>query len=310
MLRLKAVVLGFSGALVFSAVAQAADAAWRPAPADYSVLRGSQYDGEPTAQPPRFFPEWPAYGRWHGFYFGGQIGRDWVGADFHGATRSQISYILSNTELQNEVSGWTTLPKATAGGMTYGAFGGYNVQWADAVTGFEVNYHHVGQNISVRDSIGPILVASSDPSTTYSVTVASQAAVAIHELVTARARFAWAAGRFLPYIFVGGAVATAQTSSTADVTVFKAVTPPPILDQFGNAIPQPRGPFNPVTLPRNPQSNTRNQIAYGYTAGLGLDVAVTANVFVRAEWEYVGFMSMNDIKVNMNTGQVGVGVKF
>jgi hypothetical protein len=41
MLRLKAVVLGFTGALVFTAGAQAADAAWRPAPTDYSVLRGS-----------------------------------------------------------------------------------------------------------------------------------------------------------------------------------------------------------------------------------------------------------------------------
>src|SRR5690349_10778128 len=110
MLRYKAVVLGFAGAFVATASAQAADKAWGPPPIDYSVLRGSHYDGEPTAAPPRFLPEWPVNRRWQGFYFGGQMGRDWVGADFHNATRSQISYILANTELQNEVSGWTTLP--------------------------------------------------------------------------------------------------------------------------------------------------------------------------------------------------------
>jgi opacity protein-like surface antigen len=313
MLRLKAVVLGFTGALVFAGGAKAADSALRPAPLDY-VLRGSTYAGEPAAAPPRFLPEWPVNRRWQGFYFGGQMGRNWVGADFQNATRSQISYILANTELQNEVSGWTTLPKGTAGGMTYGAFGGYNVQWADAVTGLEVDYHHVGQNVSAQDSIGPILVAGAPrgdgSSVVYSVTVASQAAVTIHDLVTARARFAWAADRFLPYIFVGGAVATAETSSSANLTVFKAVTPPPTTDAFGNVIPSVQGPFTPVSLPRNPQSTTRNQIAYGYTAGLGLDVAVTSNVFVRAEWEYVGFMSMNNIKVNMNSGLIGAGVKF
>ena len=64
MLRLKAVVLGFTGALAVTASAQAADPAWRP---DYSVLRGSTYDGEPAAAPPRFLPEWPVNRRWSGF---------------------------------------------------------------------------------------------------------------------------------------------------------------------------------------------------------------------------------------------------
>jgi outer membrane immunogenic protein len=313
MLRLKAVVLGFTGALVFAAGAQAADTALRPAPLDY-VLRGSTYAGEPAAAPPRFLPQWPAYRRWGGFYAGAQIGRSWLSGDFANATRSQISYILANTELQSEVSGWTTLPRKSTGDMSYGAFVGYNIQWADAVTGVELNYHHVGSTVAAQDTIGPILVSGANladgSAVQYSVAVASRASVTIHDIVTARARFGWAADRWLPYGFVGAAVATAETSSSTILNVTKAITPPPVIDAFGNAIPQPQGPFNPVSLPRNPQLETRSRIAYGYTAGLGLDFSITSNIFVRAEWEYIGFMSMNDTRVSMNSGHVGVGVKF
>jgi outer membrane immunogenic protein len=315
MLRLKAVVLGFTGALVFAASAQAADPAWRPAaPGDYSVLRGSNYDGEPAAAPPRFLPEWPVHRTWQGFYAGGQIGRGWSSADFHNATKSQISYILANTELQSEVSGWQTLPKSTTGGTSYGGFVGYNVQWGEAITGFELNYQHLGNKLQAQDSIGPILVAGAPPgdgsSVTYSVTVSSRAAVTIHDIMTARGRIAWAANRWLPYAFVGGAVGRTETSSSAVLDVFKAITPPPVIDPFGNAIPQPRGPFNPVTLPRNPQSQTQNQFAYGYTVGLGLDFAITSNLFLRAEWEYVDFLKVNDVRVNVNSVHAGVGVRF
>lgn len=314
MLQLKAIVLGLTGAFVLAASAQAADPAWRSAPNDYSVLRGSAYDGEPVAAPQRFLPNWPVYRGWQGFYVGGQIGRTWAGADFSNATQSQISYILANTELQSEVSRWQTLPKSSTGGISYGGFIGYNVQWDDAVTGVELNYHHQGLTLNAQDSIGPILVPGAnmaDGSTVeYSVAVSSRAAVTIHDIMTARARFAWAADRWLPYAFVGGAVGRAETLSSATLNVRKAITPPPTTDAFGNSIPQPQGPFNPVTLPRNPQSETRNLFAYGYTAGLGVDVSITSNLFLRAEWEYVQLATIGDARVNVNSVHAGLGVRF
>jgi opacity protein-like surface antigen len=311
MLRLKAVVLGFTGALAVTASAQAADPAWRP---DYSVLRGSTYDGEPAAAPPRFLPEWPVNRRWSGFYVGAQAGRSWSGADFSNATKSQISYILANTELQSEVSGWQTLPRSSTGDTTFGGFVGYNFQWADAITGVELNYQHLGTNLHVQDTVGPILVSGADGAdgshVQYRVSVTSSAGVTIHDILTGRARFGWAAGRFLPYVFVGGAIARAETSSTASLNVSKAITPPPVPDALGNLIPQPQGPFNPVTLPRNPQVETRNWAAFGYTAGVGMDVAITSNIFLRGEWEYVQFMNIGDVKVNVNSVHAGVGVRF
>ena len=34
------------------------------------------------------------------------------------------------------------------------------------------------------------------------------------------------------------------------------------------------------------------------------------NVFLRAEWEYIGFVPVAGIRANINTGRVGIGVKF
>ena len=49
---------------------------------------------------------------------------------------------------------------------------------------------------------------------------------------------------------------------------------------------------------------------YGITGGLGVDVTVLPNVFMRAEWEYTSFASVHDIKVTINTARVGIGVRF
>ncbi len=68
----------------------------------------------------------PSYTRWDGFYFGAQAGETFASADFSNANQSMLSYILSNTELQDMVSSWTTLPKGSTGGQSYGGFVGYN----------------------------------------------------------------------------------------------------------------------------------------------------------------------------------------
>ena len=46
------------------------------------------------------------------------------------------------------------------------------------------------------------------------------------------------------------------------------------------------------------------------SAGLGMDVALLPNMFLRGEWEFVAFAAVGGIRSNINTGRVGVGVKF
>lgn len=53
-----------------------------------------------------------------------------------------------------------------------------------------------------------------------------------------------------------------------------------------------------------------NAFDAGFVAGLGVDWAVTPSIFLRAEWEYIGFATINGIKANTNTGLVGAGLRF
>jgi outer membrane immunogenic protein len=256
----------------------------------------------------------PSTTRWDGFYFGGQAGKTFGSADFGKSTSSMVSYILANTELENIVSDWTTLSKGSTGGPSFGGFIGYNFQWDDVVLGGELNYNRMSLDTGARDTVGPILVPGHnlpDGSTVlYSVTETSNAAVTIHDIVTARARAGWAIDRFLPYGFVGLAVGRFDYTRFASVDVTKSTTPPPTV-VGGVIVPSPPGPFLPVSLPRNPQSQSQDGvIAYGFTAGLGVEVALMQNLFVRAEWEFIEFPNVADFRVSANSARVGVGLKF
>ena len=66
------------------------------------------------------------------------------------------------------------------------------------------------------------------------------------------------------------------------------------------------GTFGPVT-----QTDAKTDVIdAGFVTGLGMDVAVMPNVFLRAEWEYIIWAPVNSIKSTLNTGRVGVAVRF
>jgi outer membrane immunogenic protein len=283
--------------LVDAGAALAADYSYEDAP-----LRGSYLPDAPVR---RGFS-------WDGIYFGAQAGRTFTNANFGNASSSQLSYILANTELQSLVSDWVTLPNGSTGNTTFGGFAGYNVQWGEIVGSVELNYNRVHSSTSAADSLGPIVVPGAnlpDGSTVqYAVTVASSASVAINDVFTARARAGWAYDRYLPYVFGGLAVARADVMRTTSVTGTKSVTTPAVT--VGNVIIPASTSTGTLLLPRSPQTESRSLVAYGFTAGLGVDIAVLDNMFIRAEWEYTGFANVDDVLVNLNSVRAGVGVRF
>jgi opacity protein-like surface antigen len=274
--------------LIDAGAALAADYSYEDAP-----LRGSYFPDAPVR---RGFS-------WDGIYFGAQAGKTFTNANFGNASSSQLSYILANTELQNLISDWVTLPNSSTGNTSFGGFAGYNVQWGEIVGSVELNYNRVHSSTSAADSLGPIVVPGAnlpDGSTVqYAVTVASSASVAINDVFTARARAGWAYDRYLPYVFGGLAVARADVMRTTSVTGTKSITTPAANTTTGTLL-----------LPRSPQTESRSLVAYGFTAGLGVDIAVFDNMFIRAEWEYTGFANVDDILVNLNSVRAGVGVRF
>ncbi len=256
--------------------------------ADLPFLRGSFQD-EPVA--PRRL--------WDGFYIGAQAGYGSGDTKFGGSNSDLTSSLVANTLVGRE-SGVTSWPLSftnqSGHSEVYGGFAGYSSQWDDIVIGLEVNY--------VRGKFGGV---SSGEMSRYSllsdnnyhsVTSRASSSIAISDMGTFRARAGYAFGSFLPYAFGGLALGQADIVRTAFVSDFVAAgpgstTPPSFLGrQLGNSL----------------EDGKYSHLIYGYTAGLGFDMAIVGGLFLRGEWEYVRFTSQVDTSIN--TVRAGIGYKF
>lgn len=234
---------------------------------------------------------------WDGIYFGGHLGLSTMNTDFSNAGRDLVADMLTNStvETQAHPEDWQVLTnRASSSGRSYGLFLGYSTQMDQLVLGFDLGYSY---NSSLQTSDGPKsierIVATSD-GVSHDITISSQASIKLIDYATARLRAGYAFGQFLPYAVVGAAAGRFDYS--VDMALVDKQT-----DTNGNIsfyVPPP-------------ESNSKNSaIVAGFLAGLGMDVAVTPNIFLRGEWEFINFASVAGIRTNINTGRVGVGVKF
>ena len=249
----------------------------------------------------------PQYYQWDGFYGGGQAGYTNIDVKFGNATQPLTDYILRNSTIQDNVSGWTTLPNGSTNGASYGGFIGYNWQWDDVVVGAEANYSHMSLSKSASDSLGRSFIDNAGAlpgyNYNYSVLVSGSSTVKLTDLATFRARAGWAVGSLLPYAFIGFAVARADVSTTASVSgSLNAVC--------DGSVPGCTDFGGPLSL-SSPQSTSRKGVfTYGGSIGLGFDWALSQNLFVRGEWELVQLQDIEGIDLRINTARAAVGVKF
>jgi opacity protein-like surface antigen len=59
-----------------------------------------------------------------------------------------------------------------------------------------------------------------------------------------------------------------------------------------------------------PPESRDNAYTLGLVAGLGIDVALLPNVFLRGEWEYAYFTPVKFTASSVNTARVGIAVRF
>lgn len=233
--------------------------------------------------------------RWDGVVFGAHMGLSNMNTDFGNSTQSQIAYTLRNTTLETEQSPstWTTLPSNYTNGRQFGGFIGYNMQWQELVVGVDLNYVKLTTlESSASDSISRTVTLSD--STQDGVSINASSRVKAIDYATLRGRAGYAFGQFLPYAVVGAAVGRFNYSTTTSV----------IVDQTPSGGTTTRYTFPTVTEGRD------GAFSAGPLVGVGLDVAVTPNIFLRAEWEYAAFAPIGGIRVGINTGRVGVGARF
>ena len=231
----------------------------------------------------------PGGSRWGGFYFGAQVGAVYSGADFTGSTQDLVGNILRESTLATiaNVQDWNVLGKYDTSGTSWGGFVGYNTQWDGAVVGVELNYNRTSLALAATDSLA--LQPAGFPD---GVVVNASVSTRVTDYGTARVRGGWDAGMFMPYGFVGVAIGRADVARTATVQLFNPISSP-----------------TPYFVDTRTDNKT-GAFAYGYTIGLGVDICLMSNFFVRGEYEYVQFGQFNDINLHIHTARVAAALKF
>ncbi|MGO9686156.1 MAG: outer membrane protein [Beijerinckiaceae bacterium] len=266
--------------------------------ADLDILPGPQPVG-----PGGPLPVGPAtFTRWSGFYVGGQLSYGDANADFSGATQPLVAYSLRELALENDefVSTWPVLGRGGSDAVGYGGFVGYNTQWQDLIFGLEGNYTHTDFTTSASSS--PISRVTSAGGYAYSVNLTGTGQLEITDYASLRARAGWVLGNVLPYGFAGLVIGRGNYGVTTEVSGYQNSATPAF---FPCAV-------GPTCLPYD-FSNGAGQngaLLYGFSVGGGLDWAITQNIFLRGEFEYVQFAPIANIVASIVSGRVGAGVKF
>jgi outer membrane immunogenic protein len=257
---------------------------------DDSWLRGSSsFPADP-----------PSYQRWSGVYGGGQVGADSRGVDFRGIGGNAIATIAAMDANFTGIplSNFPHLSTVNTQGPSYGGFAGYNYQIDDVVMGVELNFNQSSVKASLSDPESHSYYVTANGklyATNFNVNTNASASVA--DYGTARIRGGWAYGNFLPYVFAGLSVAQVNTSQSVNVNYIGVVSP------FVAGQPMIGGNYT--------QSGTSHgKWIYGFDTGVGLDYALTRNVFVRGEVEYIQIGEPEGIKVNNASARAGLGLKF
>ncbi|SFJ55548.1 Opacity protein [Bosea sp. OK403] len=266
--------------------------------ADYPVLRGSQQTED---APPRDFDSGTF--NWSGFYFGGGAGVSDTNFKPGNGLQDLARYAYRNTNLgaENDMGSFVSnLPEKRDSGATFFGFTGYNFAFGDAILGLEADYTRSGHSYSESDFIARQTTTSDGTINNWSMTTNQGAK--LHDYATARLRMGWAYGRIMPFATIGGAVGRFDTTSTIDAT-WRFTRTNAVTGAIENNVVASGYPLR-VGATKN------NVYGFGLTIGGGIDMALTENLFVRAEYQLIRFADVEGTTTTINTARVAAGLKF
>ncbi|HEY3790903.1 MAG TPA: outer membrane beta-barrel protein, partial [Bradyrhizobium sp.] len=231
----------------------------------------------------------------------------WANTDYSRTAVTQTNDLFRGTTLAGPASELNVMGKVNGQSSGFGGFVGRNWQFDDVVLGVEANYNYLSSlATSTGGTIGPIQVAEPGlilaPGDTAvdDVTLSGRAALRVKDEITFRGRAGYAVGDLLPYMFGGLAVGRMDVSSTVSSSVNRTIF-------------HADGTTTNVPLPQFALTSTigkSNAFVAGWTAGLGMEYMLWNNIFVRGEWEYIRFMSIQNTAVSENSVHAGLGYKF
>jgi outer membrane immunogenic protein len=280
----------------------------RAADLDYDYLRGAEYDPLPA----------PAVVDWSGIYVGGHGGYTSAALGSRGALQPLIYRDSHNTTGESDFGASTLLspPSRRVGDMSFGAFAGYNVQYDQFVFGVEADYTHFGRMGVSSDGLARSQISAAGQY--EAVNLSGSTATRVNDYGTLRARIGYAFENFMPYVTGGVAIgrariadATAYQNYGFNLTAYNATLAgtPTSVSNFGYASFNPGAPYSSTPY-TSIQAQSKTKVVAGVAAGAGIEYAITPNILLRAEYQYVLFNDFDGHKVNLNTVRAGAAVKF
>ncbi|HWM83315.1 MAG TPA: outer membrane beta-barrel protein [Pseudolabrys sp.] len=245
--------------------------------------------------------ETQSYTDWSGVNVGVYYGWSNQSSDFGSGSRDLIAYILRDTAVENEghVSQWTTGGRSTANASSYGAFLGYSYAIEPRlIVGMDLTYTRFASSPSSAFSEQTNGSYQTNDGYLYDMRLSTESRLKLKDYATLRGRLGYAFGQFLPYAVLGVAAGRVDVQRMASV--------------YGTATDITPAGRPDLALDPNPtvRTDNRSTFAYGLVAGLGIDAMIMPNLFLRAEYEFVQFAPIDGIKANLQTGRVGLGMKF
>lgn len=269
----------------------------RAADLDYGVLRGPDYE--------------PAYAEidWNGFYFGAHAGYSSTSQRYTNRFSSILGDYLTRRDeylpLSNAMTGAVgklDVFTRRGDGTGFGGFAGYNYQFDEAVIGVEADYTSLDAGATSRDFTPMNFYDINSAGSLYKINarILGLASSKIVDYGTMRVRAGYTLGNFMPFVTAGVAIGRAEISQQIVVSASNPKFDRTISDGNlgGNLSSSVIGAY------------AKTKVVGGFAAGAGLEYALTQNILLRGEYQYVQFNDFDGYKINLNTVRGGAAVKF
>lgn len=306
------------------ALSLAGPAAAQAADLDYDFLRGPEYDR----------PVEVTTIDWSGVYVGGHGGYSSAALGFNNVFQPIVATALRQTYFEttmNASSLLVTRPQRV-GGTSFGAYAGWNYQFDETVVGIEVDYTRFAKIGASENEISRFTIGTDNY--LHAISLDGKSSTRIEDYGSIRARAGYAIGSFLPFVTGGLAIGRAQIADTVNIQAYEydqaAYRANAALADQSQAVavqhngytsfnPKYPDPNSPPADPKEtkstlaaplPYGNAKTKTVGGVALGGGLEYAITSNILLRAEYQYVLFNDFDGHKANINTVRGGAAVKF
>jgi outer membrane immunogenic protein len=236
---------------------------------------------------------------WNGFYFGGFGGFSQLEHETRNTGQAMVRDMLRSTIfLSTGAADDVYVMRRSATNRTgFGAFAGYNWVYDDFVMGVEADYTKTrlnGSTLSGRDGM------FNNGATDLSYQTRTTSSIQMSDYGSMRARVGVPIGNIMPFASAGLALARTRFQNSAR------------MDWWQRSIDQTTGVAGPWTQqqPVTLTQGSKIRFGFGYAFSAGVDVAVTSNIFLRAEALHYNFGNIGDQKATVNVARGGAAVKF